>query len=339
MKIPRSEVCFNKPVRFVSVLTKHPFTIITLALFLYVGLALYLDIGKVSKTTFRINYWTVPLILTPITIDILLLAFRFHRLLRVLDLNIPMRRSFLIYFIGLSFAITPISAGQILRSQIIKKEFDYAFSKTSPILFFEKWSELAAVLVILVALAIVNLMLESIFIIIVGTALVLVFFGIMRNRGLLFLFFKKTTTRFRRLRKFEASIENSQESLKKLASRRVVLLDGFIITIPAQMLQAIAVFLVFQMIGVKIDFVASTQVYFTSIVAGILSFIPGGLVVAEGGMLALLAKYYYNYELALLVSAVIFVRLFTFWYATLFGVITGLITYRGFLTAKGKLDA
>lgn len=40
----------------------------------------------------------------------------------------------------------------------MKKEFDYAFSKTSPILLFEKWSELAAVLVILVALAIVNLM-------------------------------------------------------------------------------------------------------------------------------------------------------------------------------------
>ena len=65
-----------------------------------------------------------------------------------------MKKSILIYFIGLSFAITPISAGQILRSQIIKKEFDYAFSKTSPILLFEKWSELAAVLVILVALAI-----------------------------------------------------------------------------------------------------------------------------------------------------------------------------------------
>ena len=43
-----------------------------------------------------------------------------------------------------------------------------------------------------------------------------------------------------------------------------MLLDGFIITIPAQ---TIAVFLVFQMIGVKIDFVASTEVYFTSIVA------------------------------------------------------------------------
>ena len=179
LKIPRSEVCF------VSVLARYPFTIITLALFLYVGLALYLDIGKVSKTTFRINYWTVPLILAPITIDILLLAFRFHRLLRVLDFNIPMKKSILIYFIGLSFAITPISAGQILRSQIIKKEFDYAFSKTSPILLFEKWSELAAVLVILVALAIVNLMLESIFIIIAGTALVLVFFRNNEKSGII----------------------------------------------------------------------------------------------------------------------------------------------------------
>jgi hypothetical protein len=52
-------------------------------------------------------------------------------------------------------------------------------------------------------------------------------------------------------------------------------------------------------------------------------------------MLALLAKYYYNYELALLTASVIFVRLFTFWYATLFGLITGLIKYRGLLTAKG----
>ena len=59
------------------------------------------------------------------------------------------------------------------------------FSKTSPILLFEKWSELAAVLVILVALAIVNLMLESIFIIIAGTALVLVFFRNNEKSGII----------------------------------------------------------------------------------------------------------------------------------------------------------
>jgi fumarate reductase subunit D len=91
--------------KIVNTAMPHPFTIITLGLFLYVGSALYLDIGMVSKTTFRIHYWTVPLILTLITIDILLLAFRFHRLLRVLNFNTPMR-SILIYFIGLSFTIT-----------------------------------------------------------------------------------------------------------------------------------------------------------------------------------------------------------------------------------------
>jgi uncharacterized protein (TIRG00374 family) len=252
-----------------------------------------------------------------------------------LNINIPKRKSILIYFIGLSFAITPVSAGQVLRSQILKKEFDYAFSKTSPVLIFEKWTELAAVLVILVILAVVNLMLEAIFIIIPGTAIVLLSYGVMRKQGLLFPFFKKIRARFWRLGRLKVSIENSQESLKKLSSRRVVFLEGFIITIPAQILQAISVFLVFQTMGINIDFVASTQVFFTSIVAGILSFVPGGLVVAEGGMLALLAKYYYNYELALLTASVIFVRLFTFWYATLFGLITGLIKYRGLLTAKG----
>jgi hypothetical protein len=97
------------------------------------------------------------------------------------------------------------------------------------------------------------------------------------------------------------------------------------------MLQAIAVFLVFQMIGIKIDFVASTQVFFNS---SRNTFIyPGRTRSCRGRYVA---KYYYNYELALLVSAVIFVRLFTFWYATLFGVIRGLIAYRSLLTAKSK---
>jgi glycosyltransferase 2 family protein len=323
---------------FVSKFTRNPFAIIIMAMILYVGLVLYIDIGRVSKTTLKIDYWTVPLILTPMTVHILLLAFRFHRLLQALNINIPIRKSILIYFIGLSFAVTPVSAGQVVRSQIIKKEFNYVFSKTSPVLLFEKWSELAAVLVILLVFVFVNFMLESILIIIMGTGIALLFFGIMRKQGLLFFFFKKIIAKFQRLKKFEASIENSQESLNILSSKRVVVLEGFIITLSAQILQAVSVFLAFQALGIKIDFIASTQIFFTALIAGILSFVPGGLGVTEGGMIALLTKYYYNYDLALLAAAVIFIRLITFWYATLLGIITGLIKYRGFLVAKEQHD-
>jgi hypothetical protein len=70
---------------------------------LYVGIALLIDIGKVSKIALRINYWTVPLILTPMTLDIFLFAFRFHRLLQALNVKIPLTKGILIYLLGLSF--------------------------------------------------------------------------------------------------------------------------------------------------------------------------------------------------------------------------------------------
>ena len=135
---------------------------------LYVGIALLIDIEKVSKIALRIDYWTVPIILTPMTMAIFLLAFRFHRLLQALNVKIPLAKSILIYLLGLSFAVTPLSSGQLVRSQIIKKEFDYAFSKTSPVFLFEKWSEFSALLVILFAFIFVNFMIESIFVIVLG---------------------------------------------------------------------------------------------------------------------------------------------------------------------------
>jgi glycosyltransferase 2 family protein len=309
-----------------------------MAMVLYVVIALLIDIEEVSKTTIKIDYLTVPIILTPMTMAIFLLAFRFHRLLQALNVKIPLAKSILIYLLGLSFAVTPLSSGQLVRSQIIKKEFDYAFSKTSPIFLFEKWSEFSSLLVILFAFIFVNYMIESIFVIALGAAMAMLFFGLMRKRGVSFFFLSKITAKFQRLRKFEESIENSQESLKILSSKRVVIFEGFIVTIPSLLLQAVSVFLAFQALGIKIDFIASTQIFYTALIAGIFSFVPGGLGVTEGGMIALLSKYYYNYDLALLAAAVIFVRLITFWYATLLGGITGLIKYRSFMVAKQQSD-
>jgi glycosyltransferase 2 family protein len=309
-----------------------------MAMVLYVGIALLIDIEKVSKTALKIDYLTVPIILTPITMAIFLLAFRFHRLLQALNVKIPLAKSILIYLLGLSFAVTPLSSGQLVRSQIIKKEFDYAFSKTSPIFLFEKWSEFSSLLVILFAFIFVNFMIESIFVIVLGAAMAMLFFGLMRKRGVAFFFLGKITAKFQRLRKFEESIENSQESLKILSSMRVIIFEGFIVTIPSLLLQAGSVFLAFQALGIKIDFIASTQIFYTALIAGIFSFVPGGLGVTEGGMIALLSKYYYNYDLGLLAAAVIFVRLITFWYGTLLGGITGLIKYRSYMVSKQQND-
>ncbi|MGI8834644.1 MAG: hypothetical protein ACR2IS_18675, partial [Nitrososphaeraceae archaeon] len=79
----------------VSTVTRNPLALIILAMVLYVGIALLIDIEKVSRIALKIDYWTVPLILTPMTLDIFLLAFRFHRLLQALNVKIPLAKSIL----------------------------------------------------------------------------------------------------------------------------------------------------------------------------------------------------------------------------------------------------
>jgi glycosyltransferase 2 family protein len=297
----------------------------------YAIVAFYLDIGKISKASFKIDYLIIPLILASMSCAILLQSFRFHLFLRALDIKISIKKSILIYISGLSLTATPGSSGQVVKSQIMKNQLGYALSKTSPIVLTEKWSELCASLLILIILVLLNPIVESILIIIVGAIIALFFLGIMGHR-VFFDSFKKAVLRFRRLKIFEESMENSQSTLKILSSKRL-LIEGILIALPAEILQSISVYIAFHALGVKVAFVLSTQIFYVALISGILSFLPAGLGITEGSMVALLLKYY-NHDLALLTGAVIFIRLVTLWYPTLLGIIIGqlILKYKNILS-------
>jgi uncharacterized protein (TIRG00374 family) len=306
-------------ITFLLKFTKNPFILVTIIMVIYVAVALYLDVGKLYIASVKIDYLTLPAILIPMTLTILVLGFRFHRYLRALKIDTPLKKSILIYVTGLALAVTPAGSGQVIRSQIIKKQFGFAVSKTSPVLLIEKWNELNAALLILIGLALVKPMLESTVIIIVGVGLALFIFGIMRNQ-LIFSLFKKIILRFPRLKVLEESVEISRDALKALSSR-TLLLEGFIFTVPAMILQAVSVFFVFHALGVKISFITSTQIFYVALISGVLSFIPGGLVVTEASMLGLLIKYY-DHDVRILATSIIIIRFVTVWYPTLLGILT-----------------
>jgi glycosyltransferase 2 family protein len=307
-------------LKLVSRFTKSPFLVIIAVMIVYVAFAFYADIGKLSKAELKIDYLTLPIIVVSMTTAIVLLGLRFHRFLSILDIKISIKKSILIYLTGLSLAVTPGSSGQIIKSQIMKAKSGYAISKTSPIILIEKWNELCAALLILIVLVLINSILESILIIMVGVAIAGFLLGIMRYRTL-FKPLKKVILRLPRLKTFEESIENSQDTLWLLSSKKNIV-EGIIMTVPAMVIQAISVYFAFHALGINITFVLSTQIFYVALISGILSFLPGGLGVTEGSMAALLLKYY-NHDLALLAGAVIFVRLITLWYPTFLGIILG----------------
>lgn len=284
---------------------------------LYVVLLFYSDITKFSKSILEIDYRIIPVILALMSIVIILLALRFHRLVGILGIKISFRKSVMIYFAGLSFGITPGGAGTIVKSHIIRSEYGTPISKTAPIIFIEKWNELNSVLLILAICISIEGIIEAKIITAIGVGFSLLFLGMIRNKTI-FSLFKKIMIRIK-LSKYEEMIENSQNAFKTLTGSKITL-EGLLITTLAKAIEVFSVYLALKALKIQIDFIFSTQIFFTSIVSGVLSFIPGGFIVTEGSMLGLLVKYGTDFTLATI--SVIFIRLATIWYATILGLIT-----------------
>jgi uncharacterized membrane protein YbhN (UPF0104 family) len=133
---------------------------------------------------------------------------------------------------------------------------------------------------------------------------------------------------------------NSWDTCRILMSRRIIV-ERFTITIPTKLFEPLCIILVFQHLRFKLGYVFSTQIYFTSLVSGSLSFTPGGFVITEGSMLELLAKG--GNSIATATASVLLVRLNTIWFATIwfatirFATIWGLIAIR--LIEKRRLES
>lgn len=297
---------------------KHPFAIVIIFMIIFVGLALYSDVDQFSNTLIEIDYRFIPLILVPMTAHLFLLGVRFHLLIRALNISISLKKSVLIYLAGLSLVVTPLGVGQIIKSHIIKKEFGDAISKTAPVILIEKWNELVSVILILIFLTLLNQIIETQIIIVLGIIISIILIGIMRSNSL-FSIFKKLLKKIKIFKNFEEIIENSEGTLKTLSSPKNIV-EGLVLTVPAKLLEALAVFIAFHALSIQFDFIISTQIFFTAIISGIISFIPGGLIATEGSMLGLITKYGSDFTIA--ATAVIFIRLVTIWYATFLGFIT-----------------
>lgn len=296
-------------------LIKNGFKIIIIVFALYVSLVLLSDIPKLS--TIKIEYELIPIIIIPMTLHLLLLGVRFHRFVISLGIPISLKKNIIIYLSGLSLNATPAGIGQIIRSNTIKKESGYAISKTAPILLAEKWGELVSVVIILIFLEIIEDAVEFRIIIIIGIIFSSLLAILMKNR-VIFIFFKGIIKKTRYFNALEDNLLDSHNSFRVLMKPRIIL-DGLMLSTPAKILEGIAAFTAFKSLGIDLGYVRLTEIFFTSIISGVISFVPGGFFITEGSMLGLLLKYGIGFSLASI--GVVFVRLTTIWYATFLGII------------------
>lgn len=295
---------------------KSIFLLIGAAIF-YLSILIISDFSNILSKLNLVNWSYYPLIFGLSFLIIVIKWLRYSVILKKLNIDMKLKDSFLVYVSGFSMIITPGGSGEIIRSHLIKTKIGKSISSTSPMFFFEKWLDFSSFIVIIGLLLFWENYIESKIVFLIGILITMVIFIIMKKVvGINNI--NKISSKIKFLN-FSINIAEFKESTNKLTTLRTMF-ETFSLTIIATFVTIIVAFLVFKSFDIDYNLFQSGQIFITSITLGSLSFIPGGLIVTESGLLGLLLKYGVDFDTSSI--SVIILRFVTLWFVSIVGVIS-----------------
>ena len=299
--------------------------IVIVVICLYATFLIASDINTVYDkiSDFKIEFF--PIILLLVTSNWFVLFFRWHLLLRNAKIFIPVKDSFLILASGFALTIIPGKVGELVKSQLLKTKFGIARSKTVPIVILEQFY--TAIGIIMLSFFGIWYFELGIYVLGIFTAALVFVFVLLSSRKA----FNKIVSLLEKRRftsKFVEPLSSSYDAIKN-GIRGPITLYACGLSMLFWLLEAISVYFILLAFGVEvIGFLAIISTYTTSIMLGILSFLPIGVGVVEGTLTSFFTIHGIDVSLAL--TIVIVIRLFTRWYGVSFGFIA--LKFSGGLT-------
>ena len=300
-----------------------------LSLMLFFSAGLYLSFallaGKESLfTTTKLLGFSGWLFILACSLSSYLLRFlRWQYYIRSLNSHLSQRLPaplhFSYYLAGFALTTTPAKAGETIRSFYLKSH-GVRFNHSLASFFCERFQDLIIV-TLLASLALLNFAGYQHFVVI--TALVLLgLLAVLRSR--------KMPHRLRalaglshrpRLQRILEHLANLLESARTLLQLRRLSL-GMLLGLLAWSLQGVAFYFILSRLGAPLPLSIALSIYAISLLAGALSFIPGGIGATEAVMYLLLSQAGLDNASALVIP--IISRVSTLWFAVLLGLLASL---------------
>ena len=283
---------------------------------LYAAFLIASDINTISSKISDFKIEIIPIILLLVTSGWFVIFFRWHLLLRNAKIFIPVKDSFLIFTSGFALTIIPGKVGELVKSQLLKTKFGIARSKTVPIVILEQFY--TAIGIVMLSFFGIWYFELGIYVLGIFTAALIFVFVLLSSRKA----FNKIVSLLEKRRftsKFVEPLSSSYDAIKN-GIRGPITLYACGLSMLFWLLEAISVYFILLAFGVEvIGFLAIISTYTTSIMLGILSFLPIGIGVVEGTLTSFFTIHGIDVSLAL--TIVIVIRLFTRWYGVSFGFI------------------
>ena len=283
---------------------------------LYIVFLIVSDFNVIREKIFDFKTDYLPIILLLAPLSWVIVFFRWHFLLKNSNIIIPKKENFKIYMAGFAMSVTPGKVGELIKSQFLKSKYGVSRKNTLPIIISEYFYHMVGVLV--VSIIGVYYFEFSLYIIILTSALIITTLTIISSET----FFKKFVNLISKrnfLKKYVSPISDSHIILKKSTRGKIFIISSGL-SIAFWLTEVLIVYFVFLSFDIlNFEFFKIAAIYTTSLILGMLSFLPMGIGVVEGSLAGFLN--YEGIDISIALTLVILIRIFTRWY----GVIVGLI--------------
>jgi len=253
-------------------------------------------------------------------------ALRFGRwqlYLHRLGHPVPCGPSLRIYLSGFALTTTPGKAGELFRSVLLKQR-GVPFPTSCAAFVSERLSDLVAI--ILLALFGLSYYPQAQGLVTAGGLCVLLLFMILAYRPLMHRLKAWAQDRTDKISSILCNIMNMLLEARNCHTPGL-LIASTLVSLAAWGAEALAFYWVLGWLGVDMPLAYAAFVYALSMLAGALSFLPGGLGGAEASMVGLLLLQGMNMPEA--VAATLFIRLATLWFAVVLGLIALYLSRKG----------
>lgn len=292
----------------------------SLLIFVLVGLLAYgvaasaTDFDAVVRVFTQLDAGTWLLVLALSLVNYGLRFGRWHVYLRDLGHRVPAVRHLAIYVTGFAMAPTPGKIGEGIRALYLKP-FGIGIGRTISALYAERVLDVMAVS-LLAALLFAAPIAEFRWLAIVGGVIAVALLALQHPAVLALT--RRLLDRLpgSRLRAAGTQIAAFQQDVTALV-RGQLLLGGLVLGLVAWGAEGLGLYLVADALGLELGLWSAIGIYATAMLAGALSFIPGGLGSAEATMVALLALTGTPLPVAIGITAL--VRIATLWFAVALG--------------------
>ena len=286
----------------------------------YISFIVWTGYEEIARATARLG-WTGWLLLLGCSLANYLLRFvRWAFYLKALDYHLPLRQNFLYYMSGFALTTTPGKAGETIRSVYLKSH-GVRYSHSLAMFFTERFLDVVAV-TLLAALSVLAFENYGRFVVTAAVALLLVL-PLLRSpylvsglRGLAPRF------PYARIRRLALHLAHLLETARTLLLWRL-LYTGLALGLLAWTIQGLAFHYILTTLQVDASLYSAMSIYAISLLAGALSFVPGGIGTTEAVMGLLLLNS--GADMVTAVAIPLISRLSTLWFAVVLGLLSSLL--------------